>query len=217
MKRRPFISKFMCYTCLSGVLVSCKELPKEVEITEQRELTQYDDPTVFKTGYDRIIAKTQPLEWRRVNGTEFRVLNYAAGESTEIAVGIVGAGGLLANFNRWEREYGAQNEEVMTSLSGLQRVIMMGREAYMIQLKGFFQKKVAGQLMKFEGWSTTGVICDVGEGVLVTVKMMGPEAEVVAQQDNFMDFLQNLKINPIQEPSERSKKGLKIEEVKSGY
>ena len=217
MKRRPFISKFMCYSCLLASLVSCKDIPKEVEISEQRELTQYDDPTVFKTGYDVIIAKKQPLEWRRVSGTEFRLLNYAAGESTEIAVGRVGAGGLLANFNRWEREYGVSNEDVMTDLSRLKRVTLLGRDAYMIELKGFFQRKVAGQAMKFEGWATTGVICDVGGGVLVTVKMMGPEEEVASQQDNFMNFLKDLKINTMQEPSERSKEGLEVEEIESGY
>ncbi len=215
MKRITMISKSLCITCLASALVSCKRMPKEVEITEQRELTQYDDPTVYKSIYDVVIAKKQPLDWRRVSGTEFRLLNYAAGESTEIAVGRVGAGGLLANFNRWEREYGT--EDVITDISGLKKVMLLEREASMIQLNGEFQKKLGGMPVKYQGWATTGVICDVGGGVLVTVKMMGPEEEVAAQHENFMEFLKNIKINPMQEPSERSKKGLKIEEVKSGY
>lgn len=215
MKRITIISKSLCIAGLSGVLVSCKKIPQEVEITEQRELTQYDDPTVFKSSYDVVIAKKQPLEWRRVSGTEFRLLNYAAGSATEIAVGRVGAGGLLANFNRWEREYGA--EDVMQDISGLKKVTMLERDASMIQLKGEFQRKVGGMPVKFEGWATTGVICDIGGGVLVTVKMMGPEEEVAAQHNNFMEFLQDLRVNSMQEPSERSKKGLKIEEIESGY
>jgi len=215
MKRRLSISKYLCFSCLPGILISCKEVPKEVEITEQRELTQYDDPSVFKSSYDLLIAKQQPLEWRRVNSTEFRLLNYAAGESTEIAVGRVGAGGVLPNFNRWEREYGVK--DVLTNLTSLKKVIVLDRGGYMIQLKGEFQRKLAGKPIKYEGWATTGVICDVGGGVLITVKMMGPEEEVVAQQKNFMDFLQNLKINTMQEPSERSKQGLKIDDVESGY
>ena len=215
MKQRLLINKYLCLACFSGLLASCNKAPKEVEITEQRELTQYDDPSVFKNGYNVIIAKKQPLEWRRVSGTEFRLLNYAAGEATEIAVGRVGAGGLLANFNRWEREYGIQ--EVATHFSNFKKVILLERGGYMINLKGEFQKRLGGQSVKYEGWATTGVIADVGGGVLITVKMMGPEEEVAAQQQNFLSFLQNLEINEAQKPSERSKNGLKIEDVKSGY
>jgi len=215
MKQRLFIDKYLYLACLAGMLVSCKEVPREVEITEQRELTQYDDPSVFKSGYDLITIKQQPLEWRRVNGTEFRLLNYAAGEATEIAVGRIGAGGILPNINRWEREYGIK--DVLTNLSSLKKVILLERGGYVIQLKGEFQRKLAGKPVKYEGWATTGAICDVGGGVLITVKMMGPEEEVAAQQGNFIKFLQNLKINTMQKPSERSKEGLKIEDVKSGY
>ncbi|MGJ8656878.1 MAG: hypothetical protein ACSHX6_10555 [Akkermansiaceae bacterium] len=169
---------------------------------------------MFKNNYESLVG-TQPLEWRRVNRTEFRILNYAVGGSTEVAVGQVDGGGVLANMNRWKREF---ELEVLKDVSGLETIEMFGgREAQVIQLKGTFQKKMAGMPMKAEGWAVTGIICDVGGGSLVTIKMMGPEAEVVDQQGNLMKFAETLRINDLQTPDERSKKDAKVEKTEGGY
>ena len=215
MKFRTLRTKFIWLSCYSAMLVSCKQLPKEVEVDERRELCQYDDPTVFKNSYDAILG-TQPVSWRRVSRTDFRLLNYAAGNATEIAVGQVEAGGILANLNRWEREFG---QDVMGDLSGLETIEMFGgREAYVIQLEGTFQKKMSGMPVKADGWAVTGVICDIGGGSLVTVKMMGPVEEVKAEQENLMNFARSLRINSLQEVKERSKEvGGADESKKGGY
>lgn len=214
MKFKSLISRFLGLACLSGMTLSCKQLPKEMEVVERRELCQYDDVSVFKNNYESLVG-TQPLEWRRVNRTEFRILNYAVGGSTEVAVGQVDGGGVLANMNRWKREF---ELEVLKDVSGLETIEMFGgREAQVIQLKGTFQKKMAGMPMKAEGWAVTGIICDVGGGSLVTIKMMGPEAEVVDQQGNLMKFAETLRINDLQTPDERSKKDAKVEKTEGGY
>lgn len=186
-----------------GMLLSCEELPKEVEVVDRRELCQYDDPTVYRSGYTSWEA-TQPLSWRKINQTEFRLLNYAVGEATQIAVGQVNGGGILPNLNRWKREF---DQEPLENLEGLETFEMLdGRTAYVIQLRGAFQKKMAGMPVKAEGWAVTGIICDVYDGSLVTIKMMGPEEEVVAQQENLINFAKSLRLNTLQKPAERSKK-----------
>ncbi|MFT5905649.1 MAG: hypothetical protein ACI9E1_001249 [Cryomorphaceae bacterium] len=195
------------------MLVSCKELPKEVEVVERRELCQYDNPAVYRGSYTSWMG-TQPLSWRKVNHTEYRLLNYAAGEATQIAVGQVNGGGILANLNRWKREFG---QEVLENLDGLETFEMLdGRKAYVIQLRGTFQKKMAGMPVKAEDWGVTGVICDVSGGTLVTVKMMGPEAEVEVEQENLINFAKSLRLNSLQTPSERSKKGNTKDKAEGG-
>ncbi len=215
MKLKSLISKVSSMFLPLVMLVSCKELPKEVEIVERRELCQYDNPAVYRSSYSPWLG-TQPLSWRMVSATEFRLLNYAAGEATQIAVGQVNGGGILANLNRWKREF---DQEALENLDGLETFEMLdGRKAYVIQLKGTFQKKVSGMPVKVEGWAVTGVICDVFGGSLVTVKMMGPEEEVMAQQENLMNFAKSLRMNELQTPSERSKKEkTKVKAEGGGY
>lgn len=214
MKLRSFIIRFFGLSCFSGMMVSCKQLPKEMEVVERRDLCQYDDISVFKNNYESLVG-TQPLDWRRVNRTEFRILNYAARESTQIAVGQVDGGGVLGNLNRWKREF---EQEVLEDVSGLETITMFGvREAQVIQLRGTFQKKMSGMPVKAEGWAVTGIICDVFGGSLITIKMMGPEDEVEAQQENLMNFAKSLGINDLQKPSERSKKDSKVDTTEGGY
>lgn len=214
MKIKKTISNICCFTCVIGFFSSCKKLPRVVEIDERRELCQYDDVTVFKNSYDQILA-TQPLEWRRVNRTEFRLLNYAVGNDTEVAVGQVEAGGVLANMNRWRGEFGLDG---LVDLEGLEQIQMFGGlDAYVIRIKGTFQKKMSGMPVKVEEAAVTGVICDIGDGALITVKMMGPEDEVMAEQDNLMRFSESIRMNTLQEPSERSKQGADINKTKGGY
>lgn len=215
MKQKSLIIKLSIISLPFFMVVSCEKLPDEVEVVERRELCQYDDPEVYKSSYSSWIG-TQPLSWRGLSGTEFRLLNYAAGKATEIAVGQVNGGGVLANMNRWTREF---DQEVLENLDGLETFEMLdGRKAYVIQLRGTFQKKMAGMPVKAEGWAVTGVICDVEAGSLVTIKMMGPEEEVEAEQENLMKFAKSLRLNKLQTPSERSEKDdVKVEEEGGGY
>jgi hypothetical protein len=213
MKLKSHIGNIVGIAMLGVMLVSCKELPKEVEVVERRELCQYDDPAVYRSSYSSWMG-TQPLKWRKVSQTEFRLLNYAAGEATEIAVGQVNGGGILANLNRWKREF---DQEVLANLDGLETIEMLdGKIAYVIQLRGTFQKKVSGMPVKAEGWGVTGVICDVSGGTLVTIKMMGPEEEVEAEQENLINFAKSLRLNTLQKPNERSTSDVTEDEAEEG-
>ena len=97
MKFRSLIISVIGLACFSGMMVSCKQLPKEMEVVEQRELCQYDDVSVFKNNYEPLVG-TQPLDWRRVNRTEFRILNYAVGDATQVAVWTGGWGRSLGQY-----------------------------------------------------------------------------------------------------------------------
>jgi len=72
-------------------------------------------------------------------------------------------------------------------------------------------------MLMSEAAAVTGVICDIGDGALITVKMMGPEDEVMAEQDNLMRFSESIRMNTLQEPSERSKQGADVNKTKGGY
>lgn len=212
MNFQMLTGKVLGSVLLITMLISCKDQPKEVEITERRELTQYDNPSVYRSGYEKW-APTQPLEWRRIARTKFRQLNYAAGEATQIAVG-QSNGGVLANLNRWRGEF---SQDALENLDDVESFEMLGKQkAYVVKLKGTYQTKMGGRTVNAENWAVTGVICDLFGGSVLTIKMMGPEAEVMAEQENLMKFAKSMRINKLQTPSERSKENKKEEVNKEG-
>jgi len=196
------------------ILVSCKELPKDVEVEERRDLCQYDDPTIYRNGYSFWLGD-QPLSWRQVNATKFRLLNYAAGQATEIAVGQVERGSILENVNRWIGEFG---QEKLQDISGLEKTTMLdGNNAYVIDLRGAFQTKFGGMPVKKEGWAVTGILCKIAGGVIVTVKMMGPEEEVMTEKGNLINFAKSIRWNGLQKPKERSEQEPVNQKAEGGY
>jgi len=178
-------------TLLATILltVSCKKIPKEVEITHQRELCKFDENEALRGAVNRFKAK-QPIHWRRVAETKDRILNYRVGKQTEVAVGSF-TGSLSANVIRWYRQYGQTIEEpILDKLK--QGTMLRGATYYVVDVQGKFETSMGGMAMKRENWSTIGIICVLSDKELITIKMTGPASETAKEKQNLIKFAEDL-------------------------
>jgi len=186
-------SMLICGGLLAAVMgfTSCKKVPEEVTITDTRELCQFDYDEMQRLQQNPLWAK-QPITWRRVPRTKFRVLNYRAGKQSEIAVGEA-RGSVPANVSRW---YGQLQQTFSGDLSELKTLEMLdGVTGYIVDVKGkFLVGKMAGTAVEKKDWALYGVICKLPSGGIITIKMTGPAAEVEKEKANLIRFAKSLKI-----------------------
>lgn len=196
MKKHPTHARtqiFRNLTLLAVILLttSCEEIPKEVEITHQRELCKFDENEALRGAVNRL-KPIQAIHWRRVAETKDRQLNYRVGEKTEVAVGSF-TGSVEANIGRWYRQYSKQMDE--TSMEELKHGTMFGgADYYLADINGIFETSMGGTAVKFDNWSTIGIICDLGDNEILTIKMTGPVSETAKEKQNLIKFAENLKI-----------------------
>ena len=162
------------------LLTGCRKPASSIHVTETRRLTLHDK--VYPGDY----KDAPPIGWRRLPGTQFRLINYVAGEndSVEIVVGET-QGDLLANANRWLGQFGLSPVE---SLEFLGRTEMLGKNAYLVEGDGTYSPGM-GRPPK-EGYAMTGVIRESSFN-LITLKMIGPAEEVKKQRDAFFEYMRS--------------------------
>ena len=169
-------------------VISCKDkYPREVEISEPRELCAFD-VNELQRPQTNSFTTVQPLSWRRVAMTDFRLLNYRAGKHTEIAVGTA-SGTAKANIDRWYQQFKA---ELPADISALQTDPVLGAESYLVDLKGEFAANMGGVAVKQKDWAIIGIITVLGPRDILTIKMTGPAKELAAEKANFLEFAKNL-------------------------
>jgi hypothetical protein len=160
-------------------LPSCKKKGKII-VTEQRELTMFDDER------DPMIA-VMPPEWRQVPATEFRIYNYRFGEDGEVFVGR-SRGGLLANANRWLGQF---SQAPLESVEELPKVEVLGQEGILVTASGRFVGGMGKPARENAG--LVGVIIQAGDSLL-TVKMMGDADAVTAERERLIQFAKSLRM-----------------------
>ena len=162
------------------LLTGCRKPASSIHVTETRRLTLHDK--VYPGDY----KDAPPIGWRRLPGTQFRLINYVAGEndSVEIVVGET-QGDLLANANRWLGQFGLSPVE---SLEFLGRTEMLGKNAYLVEGDGTYSPGM-GSPPK-EDYAMTGVIRESSFN-LITLKMIGPAEEVKKQRDAFFEYMRS--------------------------
>lgn len=182
---------FRNFTLLATILltVSCKKIPKQVEITHQRELCKFDENEALRGAVNRFKA-IQPLHWRRIPATENRLLNYRVAEQTEVALGIF-TGSVESNIIRWHGQYGEKMETFNIDQLD-QGTMLKGAKYYVVDINGNFETNMAGLTVKRENWSTLGIICQLGGNDLITIKMTGPISETTKEMQNLIKFAENL-------------------------
>ena len=149
-------------------------------MTESRRLTLHDK--VYPGDY----KDAPPIGWRRLPGTQFRLINYVAGENDTVEI-VVGEtqGELLANANRWLGQFGLSPVQ---SLEFLGRTEMLGKNAYLVEGDGIYSPGM-GRPPK-EGYAMIGVIRESSFN-LITLKMIGPAEEVEKQRDAFFEYMRS--------------------------
>ena len=129
-------------------------------------------------------AETAPRAMREVT--------LRKGES-ELYVSVLGGGGggLLANINRWMKQFGAADLDV-ARVSALERTPCLGGQAYVVTAEGSFAGMDGAAR---EGMGLVGALLEQ-PARLVTVKLVGPAAEVRAERAAFLAFVGSLSERP---------------------
>jgi hypothetical protein len=127
-----------------------------------------------------------PEGWTDVGASDMRLVNLRTpGSSQCYVIRLAGqAGGLLNNLNRWRSEVGLGPLE-SAELDALPKVDLLGRAVSLLEVSGEYRGMgdMAGP-----GKTLLGVAL-IGNESSLFVKMVGPEADVAAERERFIEFL----------------------------
>ena len=187
--------------CLLASVVmfsGCKE-KKEITVTETRTATTRDvAPKLFATSDERFRdAKPSPVKgdtpagWLVLPASQFRLLNYRFGESGmgEVWVSLA-QGSVLDNVNRWLKQFGAEPVDA-AGLEKLPAMTLAGATGKWVTAAGDYAGGMGAPPKP--GFALAGVIASVG-GQILTLKMVGPQAEVEAAKPVLESFAKSLRM-----------------------
>ena len=172
---------------------------KEVTVTETREATTRDrSPKLFATSDERFSdAKPSPVKgdapdgWLPLPASQFRLLNYRFGDSGmgEVWVSLA-KGTVLDNANRWLGQFAATKLDA-AGLEKLPAVTIAGTTGKWIEASGDYVGGMGTDPKP--GFALAGVITTVN-GQILTLKMVGPKAEVDAAKPVLESFGKTLRM-----------------------
>lgn len=186
--------------CLLAIttLLSCKKQEGVVTVTETRPSTSRDTrPKLDATSDERFrdakpspVLGNPPESWLARPATQMRLLNYRFGESGlgEVYVGI-STGTVLANVNRWRREFGLQALDE-SGIDRLKTLPVAGASGVLLTAEGTYSPG-RGQSPS-DSFGLAGIIAKSGQSIL-TIKMVGPAAEVRDSIEELETFAAGLK------------------------
>lgn len=183
----------------SAVLFSACREKKEIVVTETRVQTTHDStPKLFATSDERFRdAKPSPVKgdipdsWLALPASQFRLLNYRFGDSGKGEVWVsLSQGSVLDNANRWLKQFSA-TELDPPALEKLKSVAIAGTTGKWIETAGDYGGGMGAPPQT--GYALAGVIASVN-GQILTVKMIGPKAEVEAAKPVLEIFSKSLRM-----------------------
>lgn len=183
----------------SVVMFSACEEKKEITVTETRSVTTKDTaPKLFATSDERFRdAKPSPVKgdtppgWLALPPTQFRLLNYRFGESGTGEVWVsISSGSVLDNANRWFKQFGAQPLDA-AALEKLPPAAIAGATGVWVAAEGDYAGGM-GAPPKTD-FALAGVIASV-KGQILTVKMVGPKAEVAAAKPALEAYVRSVQM-----------------------
>jgi hypothetical protein len=191
--------KALCPVMALGCLMisACEKNAARMTVEEIRAETSKDrSPKLFASSAERFRnAKPSPVKgnppenWLVLPAKEFRELNYRFGESGEAYVTLA-SGSVGDNVNRWFRQFGRDplSPEAMDALI---KTPIAGTEGVWIELTGEYASGMGAPAKSGQGLA--GVIAELG-GRILTLKMVGTEAEVEAEKDALKAFAASLEM-----------------------
>lgn len=193
--------------CLAVALLlpACRK-PEEVTVDESRPATMRDEnlkvgatsqerfgmpsssrPPAPPAGDAPFVAGFLPDGWETLPPTEFRLLNHRFGTGGEVTVG-ASQGDILSNANRWLGQFAASALDT-AGVAALEKIPLLGGEGVWIESKGDYAPGM-GQSPRSDQ-ALAGVILQRGTQI-VTVKMVGPAAEVEAHKPALRQYVAGL-------------------------
>ena len=179
------------------MICGCEEEKKEVTITETRPPTSRDGPVkLFASEDERFgnlkpVTATPPVGWIPQPAREFRLLNYRFGSSGtgEVWVSLAN-GSVLDNVNRWLHQFKMPPLD-QAGLAALPAVIVAGAQGVWVNAEGDYAAGMEAELKT--GYALAGYVASIG-GRILTVKMVGPKAEVDAAKSELESFAKSLRM-----------------------
>jgi hypothetical protein len=202
LARSSVSSSGMEYRVVIGVVLGivllngCRE-EAEVTVRETRPLSTRDaPPRLFATSDERFSnARPSPVKgetpsgWTALPGNEFRLLNYRFGPSGTGEVWVsTAAGTVRENVNRWLRQFGAPPLDE-AGFKALPTLPLLGTTGVLVKAEGEYVSGM-GQPPQ-PGFGLSGVVTEF-QGQILTVKMVGPAAEVRFGQPALEAFAKGL-------------------------
>lgn len=197
--RPGVIGRTTLVICCLAVLPSCRKHGPEVVVTETRDATTRDaSPKLNATSDERFrdarpspVTGETPQGWLALPASQFRLLNYRFGESGMGEVWVsISSGSVLDNVNRWLKQFGAAEVDA-DGLGKLRTVPLAGTPGTWVEAKGEYASGMGAPPKP--GFALAGVVASI-EGQIVTVKMVGPEAEVASARPVLENFAKGLKM-----------------------
>jgi hypothetical protein len=179
------------------LLGACRE-EAEVVVTETRRATTKDqNPKLFATSDERFRnAKPSPIRgetpdsWREVPSSQFRLLNYRFGETGMGEVWVtIASGTVLDNVNRWLEQFATSKVDA-AGLAAMRTIPIMDVEGVWVEAEGEYVSGMGSPPQP--GFGLAGVVASRADQI-VTVKMVGPQAEVEAAKPALEAFVGSLR------------------------
>ena len=196
---RPLMkSRVACLVACAVIVSACEEKKSEVTVTETRQATTRDkDPKLSATSDERFrdsrpspIQADTPDGWLKLPPAQFRLLNYRFGDSGKGEVYVsIASGTILDNANRWLGQFGA-TKLTEEGLEKLPAVTLAGAAGHWIRAEGEYSSGMGAEPRP--GFALAGAIAAL-DGQILTVKMVGPKAEVEAARPVLEAFAQSLR------------------------
>ncbi len=167
---------------------------------ETRTATTRDvPPKLFATSDERFRdAKPSPVEgdtpagWLVLPASQFRLLNYRFGETGmgEVWVSLA-SGTVIDNVNRWLKQFGASPVDT-SALAKLPTAKIADSSGTWVTAAGDYESGMGAPSKP--GFALFGIVSALSNGQILTVKMVGPKAEVEAAKSTLEAYVQTLKM-----------------------
>jgi hypothetical protein len=135
-----------------------------------------------------VVASHVPEGWTELPGNAFRLLNYSFGSAGEVSLGM-SRGGLVDNVNRWMGQFGSPVVDA-AGIEELEKVSVAGFEGVLLKAEGDYAPGMGRPSQV--GYGLVGIVAESG-GEILTVKMVGPAAEISAGEADLRAFVEGLK------------------------
>jgi len=191
----------MLLSFLLVACISCKKQEPEVVITETRPLTTRDiAPKLDASSDERFrdarpspVQGTAPDGWLAIPSTQMRILNYRFGESgMGEAYVTISSGSVLENVNRWLGQYAAPPIDA-SELEKLPTLPIANTTGVLVTTTGTYNPGMGAPPR--DGYGLAGIIAE-SEGRILTIKLVGPDAEVRSAIPALETFASSLKWRP---------------------
>lgn len=134
---------------------------------------------------------TAPKGWQAGAERPMRLVTFepqgTAGVECYVTVLPGAAGGVVDNVNRWRGQFG-QAAQTEGQIAGLPTVKVLGKDSPIVELSGTFTG------MGGEGKEEYGLLGTIApfQDNMVFVKMIGPQAQVKAERERFLEFCRSI-------------------------